>query len=181
MKTKEKRIFLALPLNKEIKISVVKLQQEYKALGSNINFIKPSNLHITLIPPWRESEVERLILKLKNFNFVQKSIVLEFNKVSFGPVGGKPRLIWLTGPPNRNFNRLVVNLARCLEIGLVFRKILPHLTIARFNPGNFDSFLEKNINSSISLFQEIKEYAIFESTITEKGADYKIVKRFDLS
>jgi len=61
-----------------------------------VRWVKPKNLHITLIPPWYVDENQLLDVINKTKEAVSRIAPFEigFNKVSFGPSPENPRLIW---------------------------------------------------------------------------------------
>ena len=51
-----------------------------------------------------------------------------------------------------------------------------HLTIARFKFNNFKNI--KRLRQTIKWKQEVKSFYLFESILSPKGAEYKIIKEF---
>ena len=57
-----KRIFIGLPIAKTLAEEISKWQEGQQKLP--VRWLAPKNLHLTLIPPWYETDVERVAAQL---------------------------------------------------------------------------------------------------------------------
>ena len=172
------RIFVALEISE-------KFQQEISAWENNrqhlpARWIAPKNLHITLLPPWEENNIDLIKNKLKDIKMEFDSIDLGFNSISYGPNPREPRLIWASGQAPNNIILLKKKIEESLYIKSEPRKFLLHLTLARFNQYDFKNFKVKEINERVDWNDVIKSFVIMESRLLPGGADYVILDEFNL-
>lgn len=172
------RIFLALPFSKQLYPEVKTLQHEFPNLP--VRWLKNSNLHITLVPPWEISEqnLEQLKAKLREIE-TPRPFTVEFNKFSAGPNPKSPRLFWATG--NHSPNELL-KLKNDLEHAVKYRPdrgFNLHTTLARFHR---DSLVLNpklvGITKSIHWNMLVREFVIMQSVLSEQGAEYNIIESF---
>ena len=174
----KKRVFLALLIPKEIKNEISQWQSDHKSLP--VRWIRPENLHITLIPPWYagHEEIEEASSDTMPVIKEAKKFSVNFDKVLFGPPGRMARLIWAEGQNPREF----IDLKAALEKALAKfshpenRPPKLHLTIARFQPGSINPLPE--LDEKIDWSFEANEIAIMESVLKRTGAEYAPLKIF---
>lgn len=163
------RVFIGIKASEEIQKQVLDLQNTYKNLP--VRFIKLENLHLTLVPPWYESNIKKLIKNLNKFSF-QKTFEITFDSISKGPPRNA-RLIWLTGPEQRSLKILQKDLAKFLKKPGQ-KHSTPHITIARFK--NRDAAQIPEIRNKIELKSEVSEITLFESSLSRYGAEYSVIE-----
>lgn len=172
------RIFLALPFATQLYPEVKTLQHEFPNLP--VRWLKNSNLHITLVPPWEvsETQLDELIKKLHEIE-TPRPFAVEFNKFSAGPNPKSPRLFWATG--NHSPNELL-KLKNDLEHAVKYRPdrgFTLHTTIARFNRDSLELHPDLiTITKSIHWTMLVKEFVIMQSILSEQGAEYNIIETF---
>jgi 2'-5' RNA ligase len=169
------RIFIGLPIGKNLQDKILKFEKKFKNLP--VRWISPHNLHITLVPPWYENNIEEVKEKLKSFN-LGKSFKISFYKVEYGPSKKFPRLIWAVGDAPKELLILRQNLLNILSQKPEQRDFKLHLTLARFN---FNPKIKlPEINESIYWEDEIKEVVLFRSHLLKTGAEYEILEKIKL-
>jgi 2'-5' RNA ligase len=173
MENQNFRIFIGLPIGENLQDKILKFEKKFKNLP--VRWILPHNLHITLVPPWYENDIEGIKEKLKFFD-LGKSFKISFYKVEYGPSKKFPRLIWAVG---NNSNELLIlrqNLFNILSQEPEQRDFKLHLTLARFN---FNPKIKlPEINESVYWEDEIKEVVLFRSHLLKTGAEYEVIERF---
>lgn len=172
------RIFIAIPVSEKLQNEVLKYRELYPDLAAR--WLEGKNLHITLIPPWEEENIEKVKIILKPLENKFGRFEMEFNSVSFGPNDYNPRLIWATGKAPKEIIKLKKSLEELLRMPSERDSFLLHLTIARFNPSEFKHFPIKKINDEINWKDAAKEFAIMRSRLSRSGADYEILEKFNL-
>ncbi|QQG45267.1 MAG: hypothetical protein HYW89_04710 [Candidatus Sungiibacteriota bacterium] len=114
----KRRVFIAIPVPENMKKKAGEWQKKHADL--KVRWIKPENLHITVIPPWYVDEnqlyeVARLLpFTLKGL----ESFPILFSKVLLGPPGQQSRLLWAEGitpkkfipPPSQNTPQLAAGM-----------------------------------------------------------------------
>lgn len=150
-----------------------------------VRWIKPENLHITVVPPWYVAEdglyevIKVFEQTLKDF----KTFPVLFEKILFGPPGQPPRLIWTEGETPEEFKSLKSLIEDALmadpKTGFWKKEKRPgklHLTIARFRPG---SIKIKPLNETINWRFETNRIDIMASELKRTGAEYTTLQIFN--
>jgi hypothetical protein len=63
--------------------------------GPSVRLVAPADVHLTLIPPWREASVPAAIEKLRLAARASEAFWLTFRHVGYGPEPGRPRMLWV--------------------------------------------------------------------------------------
>lgn len=188
----KKRIFIALNIPDQLKPEIALFQKSYSHLP--VRWIKPQNLHITLVPPWHSESASwrkeinpsrprrepRSEEKIRPLGAQFRPINVHFDRVAFGPNPKKPRLIWAIGQAVPQITNLQKKLQKTLGRPEEKREYLLHLTLARFNPRDFRKFPIKQIREKISWSDKIDSFSLLESCPTTTGAEYEIIKKIKL-
>ncbi|MFA5103853.1 MAG: RNA 2',3'-cyclic phosphodiesterase [Candidatus Margulisiibacteriota bacterium] len=167
------RVFVAIKAPDNIRSFVLQIQ---RSIPLNVRWIPPENLHVTLLPPWEADELETEAIVQKLMKIDLPKISTRFKSVSFGPSLKEPRLIWLAAHPSKELAALKSCIETALEIKCPERDFTPHITIARFKPGDFTKFNIKDLNIDIDWNMEIGSFALIRSMLTKEGAIYSTIK-----
>ncbi len=125
-----KRVFIGLKTTPNLENKILNWREN--KLNWPVRFIKPQNLHLTLVPPWDSFDISRVIDKLSKISLKEKSIDLNFNLIDYGPNSNNYCLIWALGEYNEKLDNLKNKIEDCLGVSKSKRSFLPHLTLARF-------------------------------------------------
>ena len=144
---------------------ITKWQEKNKKL--KVRFIKPDNLHLTLIPPWYEENTELPVALLKQIQFGECELVFDKFNVNF-----KNKVIWIesSNPPVQIF-KLLKSLRGMFPHGNQ-TGFKAHITVARFKDGKK---LEDIKFKAIGWRERVNKITLFESVLGRKGANYKIL------
>lgn len=166
------RLFIGIKASSKLQELVLNWQKENKDLP--VRFIKPENLHITLIPPWYADDPENAVIKLKGLIFPKFRITFDNIFVNF-----RNQVVWIESresPPEiiNIRNALLVNFNKPPER----RDFKTHITVARFKAGSDIGDISLNrIN-----WEEIADnITLFESVLLPEGANYKIIYTLNLN
>ena|SRR3989338_8500082 len=170
------RIFIGIKMSKKIEDLATNWSSD--KLNWPVRWIKPKNLHLTLIPPFYEDNIEMITDKLKTIPPLAGAIGINFHTISYGPGPGNYRLIWAVGNPSLELEKLKVELEKSLNLKSEARRFLPHLTLARFRPEDFSKLRVKILNEKINWDEEIRTFTIFKSILRPDGAEYEVIKSF---
>src|SRR6266849_4152054 len=77
------RLFAGLTVASEIAHKLIKLAACLK--GPSVRLVAPADVHVTLIPPWREASVPAAIEKLRLAARASEAFWLTFRHVGYGP------------------------------------------------------------------------------------------------
>lgn len=180
--TQTKRLFVGIPLPEDFVRILHKFQKHYSSVYG-IRWVAPENLHLTLcfIGKTPIDKIAELEQKIKELITEIKPFRLDYEHLCFAPPQKKkPYMIWATFKKKQNFIKLVLNLNNTLiEKQSNNRKIIPHITLARFNKKN--QYKKININYDIHIKKIfVEKIVLWESILHSSGSEYKIVKVFEL-
>lgn len=188
MNSHRKRIFTAINLSEDIKGRLLKISREWTGLP--VRWIKPDNLHITLVfIGYVEDEELYEICRLAKETIVgQGGFLLKLNRVCLGPSDNSPRMIWAEGEPDQRLKKLKVNLEKAFldSSKSNFAKVekqafRPHITLGRINSQQWSRMPQKpHINKEINLEFSVDSVEVMQSLLKPSGPDYIILESIDL-
>jgi RNA 2',3'-cyclic 3'-phosphodiesterase len=159
------RVFIGIKASPNFEEKVQKWQETYQEL--KVRFIKPKNLHLTLVPPWYEEDTELPVALLRQIEF--EKFVLTFDKIV---VNFKNKVIWVevSNPPSQIFDLLEKLYGIFPHSSSQVFKV--HITIARFKDGRD---LENMDFKKINWKEKVKQVTLFESILGRRQANYKVL------
>lgn len=168
------RLFIAIEISNSLRQKIAKLQQDLKSKGFIAKWVKPENIHLTLvflgaIDKKRQQEVESV---LREIDFRQ--FILKTSGLGLFPNSRRPRILWLGLKDSKELFNLQDFLARSLKkrgLKIDSRKFLGHLTIARFKSKPAPKLLEA-VREPIGQFP-VKEVCLFQSKLLIEGPKYQ--------
>lgn len=165
------RIFIGIKASDKLQKQIQNWQEKHKDLP--VRFIKPENLHITLIPPWHTQRIDKTIKQFKKFEWVLR-VNLQFREVLFAPKN-LPRLIWAEGKAPKDLIYLRKSLHEHFKFKMEKRSYLSHITLARFKPFDFSLIRKIDLEREINWEMAVQEIILFESKLSLSGANYRII------
>jgi len=176
-----KRIFIALLISESLQREILNWEKSnLKLKNLPVRWIAGKNLHLTLVSPWLETDIESVFGKLRDIVKGFKPFEIEFVKVCFGPNKNNPRLIWAEGASCDNLASLKEKLENIFGVKNENRPWLPHLTLARFKPKDFAAFSIKKLDEKVSWKEFVDNVAIMESKLSSSGTEYEIMREVKL-
>jgi len=182
-----RRLFIAISVEGELKEAILAWQADH--FSWPVRWLSGDNLHITVVAPWVEANLDSVIGQLESF--AQKPRVpfyLRFFKVVFGPNRFAPRLVWSEGRAIKP----ILDLKDDLEAALGrpdprFYRL--HLTLARFQQTDFGPAGLPNLFDRVDWGQEVRGFTLYESILKPEGAgsagsrqaEYIKIKDFNFS
>jgi len=177
---KGRRVFVGLPAGRELVEAVGEFRQVHA--GLKVRWVKPENLHLTLVPPWQCLDVDAVCQSLRAEAARQTSFNVVFERVSFGPDKRRPRLIWAIGKAPAGMPELAGNLLTATEApGEARKSFLLHLTIARFNSQELDAMGTRKLHEPVSWPGTLDTLCLYESFLKPGGAEYRELCRIGLT
>jgi len=166
-----KRVFIGIPASRELVEVAGVFRRSHMAM--QVRWVKPENLHLTLVPPWECRDVEPVCMAIREAAAGQVPVEAFFDKVSFGPDQRRPRLIWATGVPPLALTELSWRLQSLPGIQEEHkRSFLLHLTLARFNSQDLRSMASKKLREPVEWRGMLDAICLYESIIKPGGAEY---------
>jgi 2'-5' RNA ligase len=68
--------------------------------------VAPTDIHLTLVPPWNERSISDVIAKLDRVAAGFSAFPLLFQPVGYGPQPARPRLLWAECAPTDEISAL---------------------------------------------------------------------------
>lgn len=134
-------VWLPAEIIKELQKIVAQIQKDFPY--KDARFTTPEQWHLTLVflGSQAETAVEKIGEALKAAAAASKKIEISFEKITYGPPDGRPRMIWLNATPatSKNLDGLKQIIEKELTgAGIIWpkenRPFHGHLTLARFLP-----------------------------------------------
>ncbi|OGH16637.1 MAG: 2'-5' RNA ligase [Candidatus Levybacteria bacterium RIFCSPHIGHO2_02_FULL_40_18] len=169
------RVFIGIKTSEEIQKRILAWQEKHKNLP--VRFIKPENLHITLVPPWYETKINDLVKYLSSFKSLIRNFEIRFDSISLGP-SIAPRLFWAEAQTPRDLLELRKNINVHLKKKPEKRPFKTHITLARFKHLNFEKLKDEQIERNISWEMTVGKITLFESKLSPLGANYREISSF---
>lgn len=202
------RVFIGIPASEKIKAKAFEFCRQHQDLpgqwikpknlpqyqialsnrygAASLKFIKPGNLHITLVLPWEISqeawnmEHEALKKQLQLAADEIRPFEIKFNKINFGPDDREPRLIWARGSASKQIDDLRLKIYEALGQTPDNRQFRLHITLARFRPEDFGHFALQRLDENINWKEKVKSFVLMQSHLSPQGAEYEVLAEFDL-
>jgi len=186
------RTFIAIPLPDRVRESLGEVQGQLKACASDVKWVEPDNIHLTLkfLGEIKDSQLNKVSLILEELAKDTPSFAVVICSIGAFPRITSPRVIWAgidkgKEEVNDTAKRLEEKLS-LIGIPKEERRFSSHITIGRTRSGlNLDKLaggLEKMsllANDQRREFQASK-ITLFKSTLTPKGPIYAILKEANL-
>lgn len=175
------RIFLAIPTPFALQEQISQFQSRFSSIP--VRWVTGSNLHITLVPPWEETNPDTVIRQMQTALSKRpfKPFPVSFSKITFGPSSKNPRLIWAKGNDSTDATQLKEWLERLTGHFSEYPRFNIHLTLARFRPEDFPSFQIQTLNEPVDWSMNVDSFVLMESHLRQSGAEYRELSRFPLN
>jgi 2'-5' RNA ligase len=176
------RSFLAFELPDKIKKEVTRISGEIKKTGLNAGWVKPGNIHLTVIflGDIDEKDIPDIISSMDNMVVKHEPIDILLGGMGLFPDIRKPRVLWLglNGEIER-LSSLRDDLQKPLELYGVKqekRSFKPHLTLGRFRkPVKEKSLLQRVLEDYGDISGpdgRLDELMLFKSELKHGGSVY---------
>jgi 2'-5' RNA ligase len=174
-----RRVFVGLPADRELAGAAMEFRRAHA--GLKVRWVKPENLHLTMVPPWQCLDVAAACHALRDEAVRQSPFEVAFELVSFGPDKRRPRLIWATGKAPGDMPEFACRLLAATGApGEPSKSFLLHLTIARFNTHDFEAMGAHKLREPVSWPGMLDSICFYESILKPSGAEYRELCRFRL-
>jgi 2'-5' RNA ligase len=174
-----RRVFVGLPAGRELAGAAMEFRRAHA--GLKVRWVKPENLHLTMVPPWQCLDVDAVCRALSEAAAGQPPFHVTFEQVSFGPDKRRPRLIWATGAAPAGMPEFAGKLlAETGAPGESRKSFLLHLTIARFNLNDLKSMETRKLREPVAWAATLDTLCLYESRLKPGGAEYHELCRFRL-
>lgn len=200
------RIFIAINLPENIKKELANFQSRWPELP--IRWVKPENLHITLVFLGYLSDEELLeVLKItKEVVLKHQSFTINLKKIIYGPPKKMPpRMVWAEGEKSTELGKLQKDLENSLFSTSIkgledynppttlpasgrapseARAYTPHITLGRIRTWEFRQIEPEErliVDEDISLNFEVNSIEVMESQLKRGGSEYTVLESAPLA
>lgn len=180
-------MFIALSPPEKVRERLAGLREKWPGLPSR--WIKPGNIHLTVIPPMYldENQVSQLVSVLEEAGKRISPFLIILERIIYGPPGKPSRMLWALGKESAE----LIALEHELEEAILDAKIpfleevrpfkYPHLTLARMFQGEWREFSPKpEINEEFHAEIPVEAIFVMESILQRGGAEYVTLARIPL-
>jgi 2'-5' RNA ligase len=183
------RTFVAIDLDEQLKAALEELVANLRQFPGNVRWANAAGMHLTLkflgeIP---ESDVDRVSSALADIAPRLQTFTLVLDGTGAFPPGRRaPRVFWVGVVPIPPLLALQEEVEREMQkLGLERenRRFEPHLTLGRVkSPGRLERLVEEMKKYEGRKFgeMEVRKFTLFRSVLQPSGAEYSVVKEFNL-
>src|SRR5690348_8821422 len=124
-----KRIYIAVKISDFLQGQIIDWGKAYPSIPAR--WTAGKNLHITLVPPWQENDLGRIVELLRPVPQHFQPFSIHFNKIKLGPNAKKPRMIWASGSTPPELVNVKTSIEQALGQTPEPRPLSIHITLAR--------------------------------------------------
>lgn len=160
VKPKPTRIFVGLKVDPDIAAQLALLAAPLKENSASL--VAPADIHLTLVPPWRETMIEHAVERLSEASSHFAPFSLRFHHAGYGPQPNRPHLLWVECPVTDDIAALQSTLMKTFgkENARPFR---PHVTLARIRDKGRGIARRHPIDHVLALAQLVQTVELFRS------------------
>src|ERR1041385_8005255 len=149
------RLFVALDIDESIREKIVRFMEGVCEFASDVRWVKPESLHVTLKFIGERSDPEEIKQALSKIEPPVYEVT--FRGYGFFPTPKSARVFWVgieSGPPLENLAKSVDEILLPLGIEKESHAFSPHLTLARTGSGRPARDKEDRSNRNFQRLQE---------------------------
>jgi 2'-5' RNA ligase len=154
------RVFVGIKVAPDIAEELARLVKPLEHLP--VRLVPPADIHLTLVPPWNETDVPGAAEKLRQAARRLQAFTLTFAHLAYGPTRRRRRLLWaecvLTREVTDMHALLLAAFGHAEE-----RAFRPHVTLARLQGNERVIADEHSFNQTLSLTQRMETIELFKS------------------
>ena len=186
------RTFIAIPLPQEIKDSLARLQEQLKSSGTDVKWVEPDNIHLTLkfLGERDDKKIEKIEQAIQDTAKDKTEFIAHISSVGAFPKISSPRVIWVGIDQGDSETKLIAGELeeKIAKIGIPKeeREFSSHITIGRTRSSKNLEKLVKILNDCAKELDElklkfnVKKIVLYKSTLTPRGPVYEALKEATL-
>ena len=172
-----RRIYIAIDIPKNLQKTIMNWENTWKE-KIPANWLTGENLHVTLLPPWEEENVENILERFKNLSFNIKPFEIHFTDITYGVYPDTPKVIWVKGDIPKEIEEFKDKLSEHFpESKEKQNTFIPHITLARFSKTDYESFVIKELHEKVHWNMKVSSIVIMETLPQNIPGKYKILAR----
>jgi len=154
------RIFVGVKVADDVAQQLTELARPLERQGARL--VARRDIHLTLVPPWSETQVKAAIERLPEAASIFGGFPLTFAHLAYGPTARHPRLLWVGCVAGDELTKL-----RCTLLNaygqIDARQFVPHVTLARIPHHGRAVARDNPIARTLSLTQYVTSVELFQS------------------
>jgi len=158
--TPRRRVFVGIAVAADIAAELARLARALERFS--VRLVPSADLHLTLVPPWNESDIPTAIEKLRHALSGCRGFALSFNHLAYGPTRRQPRMLWAECAVGDEFSALRAALLAAYGQADE-RPFRPHVTLARIRAGGRALAREVPMDQTICFAQRVESVELFQS------------------
>ena len=191
------RLFVALDIPDEIRARIGTFLEGLRGFAPDVRWVAAESLHLTLKFIGEQPEDKLGAIKSALASVTGDSMDLSFRGTGFFPTAKSARVFWIGIEADERLSRLAGAVDAALQplgVEREQRAFSAHLTLARSGSGRPQRLKEDRANLNFRHLQErlaqmptpefgtmtAREFFLYESKLSSKGAQYTKVERFAL-
>ena len=184
------RLFVVLEMPSAVRTNFATLMNDLRTMdakssGKKPRWTRPENLHVTLkfignVVPEKLDGIRTALAGVRS----ERPVELRFRGLGFFPDAERPQIVWAGVAGSQNLGAIAADIDRGLaELGVPSeqRAFIPHLTLARCEPGAISSRSRAAIEKEAARdFGELRadKFHLIESKLKPSGAEYTTLQSF---
>lgn len=176
------RAFIAIPLDLKIQQAIERIQNHLKKTNSEVKWVKPENIHITLkfLGDIDLRQINSVKEVLANLTQNTKRFTIELTRLGAFPNIDRPRTLWVgLKDSKQRLNQFSMSLEKALgkiRFQAYEKSFSPHITIGRIRSSEnikalSRSILEYHVPEGLS--QTTSNITLYKSTLNSEGPAYE--------
>lgn len=154
------RVFVGLKIAPAIAMELAQIAGELAQLP--VRLVPPTDIHLTLVPPWNEACIPDAIAKLRLAVAKCSAFLLTIQRIGYGPEPKRPRLLWADCEVNDALLALHAALAEVFG-NRDERPFRPHLTLVRIRGHGARLARKHPMDRTVQLIQQVDSVELFRS------------------
>lgn len=176
------RVFAGLPLPEETKQNVTNIIEDFKQKNSDLNYVKPQGMHITLhfFGDLTEAQTEELLAAMESPELKVPQIHLSLGHLDQFPPRGNPRIIFQEiEEGEQDLHDIYLRYQRIIKpldfVTIEARPFKAHITLARNKRSRMDPKIIKKYKPKIHHFT-MDRLVLYKSDLKPTGPEYTALK-----
>ena len=154
------RVFVALRIAPEIAAALAEMARVLERFS--VRLIAPADIHLTLVPPWNETEIPAAVEKLHGVAERAAPFALAFKHLNYGPHARRPRLLWAECAGSMELSALHAALLAAFGQSEE-RPFRPHVTVVRIRGNGAAVARRQPIDRELALEQPVETVELMQS------------------
>jgi 2'-5' RNA ligase len=170
------RIFVALLIAPDIALALAQYGRDLEQFS--VRLVPPTDIHLTLVPPWNEASIPDAVGKLRRVADTCDHFTLAFFHIGYGPERRRPRFLWADCVASNELAEFRATLLRVFGQADE-RPFRPHMTLARLRDKGRAIARKHPVDRELAFTQRIDSVELMQSP-PPGGSGYTVLASLPL-